>query len=52
MEQLTILAYSKSIEQNRAYHLVINPDISFDDSILSTIEKFMHNNSKNWTFNA
>jgi GT2 family glycosyltransferase len=36
----------KSIEQNRAYHLVINPDISFDDSILSTIEKFMHNNSK------
>lgn len=39
------IAIRKSIEQNIPYHLVINPDISFDPSILEKIEDFMNNNS-------
>ena len=38
------IAIKKSIEQNIPYHLVINPDISFDPSILSKIENYMNNN--------
>lgn len=40
------IAIKKSIEQNIPYHLVINPDISFDSSILTNIEDFMNNNSE------
>ena len=39
------IAIRKTIEQGLPYHLVINPDISFDPSILSEIEEFMNNNS-------
>ena len=35
------IAIRKSIEQNVTYHLVINPDITFDPNILATIEQFM-----------
>ncbi len=40
------IAIRKSIEQNIPYHLVINPDISFDLTILERIEDFMNNNSE------
>lgn len=40
------IAIKKSIEQNIPYHLVINPDISFDSSILANIEEFMDNHSE------
>ena len=39
------IAIRKTIEQGIPYHLVINPDISFDPSILNKIEEFMNNNS-------
>ena len=39
------IAIRQTIEQGLPYHLVINPDISFDPSILSKIEEFMNNNS-------
>jgi len=39
------IALRKTIEQSIAYHLVINPDIDFDPSILSKIADFMNNNS-------
>jgi GT2 family glycosyltransferase len=38
------IAIRQTIEQGIPYHLVINPDISFDPSILSEIEEFMNNN--------
>jgi len=40
------IAIRQTIEQNIPYHLVINPDISFDPSILATIECFMNNNTQ------
>ena len=39
------IAIRQTIEQGIPYHLVLNPDISFDSSILSKIEEFMNNNS-------
>lgn len=39
------IAIRKTIEEKIPYHLVINPDISFDPSILGKIEDFMNNNS-------
>lgn len=39
------IAIRQTIEQGIPYHLVINPDISFDPAILSKIEGFMNNNS-------
>ncbi len=38
------IAIRKTIEQSIPYHLVINPDISFDPSILAEIENFMNLN--------
>jgi len=38
------IAIRQTIEQGIPYHLMINPDISFDPSILSKIEDFMNNN--------
>lgn len=38
------IAIRKTIEQNIPYHLVLNPDISFDETVLGTIECFMNNN--------
>lgn len=38
------IAIRQTIEQGIPYHLVINPDISFDPSILTEIEEFMNNN--------
>lgn len=40
------IAIRQTIEQNIPYHLVINPDISFEFPILKEIEDFMNNNSK------
>jgi GT2 family glycosyltransferase len=39
------IAIRKTMEQNLPFHLVINPDISFNPSILSDIVGFMNNNS-------
>ena len=39
------IAIRQTIEQNIPYHLVINPDITFEPEILSVIEQFMNNNS-------
>lgn len=39
------IAIRQTIEQNIPYHLVINPDITFEPKILSVIEQFMNNNS-------
>jgi len=39
------IAIRKTLIQGLPYHLVINPDISFEPSILSEIEEFMNNNS-------
>lgn len=39
------IAIRQTIEQGIPYHLVINPDISFDPAILAEIEEFMNNNS-------
>lgn len=39
------IAIRKTIDQNTPYHLVVNPDIEFDSTILSEIENFMNNNS-------
>jgi len=38
------IAVRQTIEQNTPYHLVINPDISFNPNILATIEQFMDAN--------
>ena len=38
------IAIRQTIEQGIPYHLVINPDISLDSTILSKIEEFMNNN--------
>jgi hypothetical protein len=38
-------AIRQTIKQNIPYHLVLNPDVSFNPSILSEIEEFMNNNS-------
>ncbi len=40
------IAIRKSIEQNIPYHLVINPDISFDPVILTEITEFMNKNTE------
>jgi len=40
------LAIRQTIEQNVPYHLVLNPDISFEPNILEKILNFMNNNSK------
>ena len=40
------IAIRQTIAQNIPYHLVINPDISFDSSILVHIEEFMNNHSE------
>ncbi|MEI7501776.1 MAG: glycosyltransferase family 2 protein [Paludibacter sp.] len=39
------IAIQKTIDQNKPYHLVMNPDIAFQTYILSEIESFMNNNS-------
>lgn len=39
------IAMLKSIQQGVDYHLVINPDITFEPDILSKISAFMHNNA-------
>lgn len=39
------IAIKKTIEQNIPYHLVVNPDISFQPEILMGIEQFMNINS-------
>ena len=39
------IAIRQTLIQGIPYHLVINPDISFDPDILSEIEEFMNNNS-------
>jgi len=39
------IAIRQTIKQNIPYHLVINPDITFEPKILSVIEQFMNNNS-------
>lgn len=39
------IALVKSIEQNVPYHLVVNPDISFDFAILSQLIGFMDKNT-------
>jgi GT2 family glycosyltransferase len=39
------IAIRQTLEQGLPYHLVINPDISFEPAILSKIEEFMNNNS-------
>jgi len=39
------IAIRKTIDQDIPYHLVINPDIAFEPSILAEIEPFMNNNS-------
>jgi len=39
------IAIRQTIEQNIPFHLVINPDISFEPSILKKIEKYMNNNT-------
>jgi GT2 family glycosyltransferase len=38
------IAIRLTMEQNIPYHLIINPDIIFDDSILTVIQCFMDNN--------
>jgi GT2 family glycosyltransferase len=40
------IAIQKTIEQNIPYHLVINPDISFQTDILSEIVDFMDKNTE------
>jgi len=40
------IAIRQTIEQNIPYHLVINPDITFEPLILEIIEVFMNNNSE------
>ena len=40
------IAIRRSIEQNIPYHLVINPDISFEASILDEMMHFMDSNSE------
>ena len=40
------IAIRQTIEQNIPYHLVINPDITFEPLILDIIEVFMNNNSE------
>ena len=40
------IAIHKSIEQNADYHLVVNPDISFDPEILTKIVLFMNENAE------
>lgn len=39
------IALRKTIEQGIPYHLVVNPDISFEPEILSEIEQYMNKNS-------
>ena len=39
------IAIRQTLEQGLPYHLVINPDISFEPAILLKIEEFMNNNS-------
>ncbi|HEY5592435.1 MAG TPA: glycosyltransferase [Paludibacter sp.] len=38
------IAIRKTIDQYIPYHLVVNPDIAFEPSILAKIESFMNNN--------
>ena len=40
------IALRKTITQNLTYHLVMNPDIAFEPSILAKIESFMNINSE------
>ncbi len=39
------IALRKSLAANIPYHLVVNPDISFESEILKSIVKFMDNNA-------
>jgi GT2 family glycosyltransferase len=39
------VAIRQTIKQNISYHLVVNPDVAFDPSILDKIDSFMNNNS-------
>lgn len=39
------IAIRQTLQQNRPYHLIINPDIFFDSIILIKIDEFMNNNS-------
>jgi GT2 family glycosyltransferase len=39
------LAIRQTIDENTPYHLVLNPDISFDPRILGQIQCFMNNNT-------
>lgn len=38
------IAIRKSIESGAKYHVVINPDISFDDGVIDTLSNYMDNN--------
>jgi GT2 family glycosyltransferase len=40
------IALRQTIERNVSYHLVLNPDISFEPNILENILGFMNNNSE------
>ena len=40
------IALRQSIEQNVAYHLVLNPDIGFDPAVLSEIVEYMDKNTE------
>jgi GT2 family glycosyltransferase len=39
------IAIRRTLQQNLPYHLILNPDIVFDSSILEIIVEFMNNNS-------
>ena len=39
------IAIRQTISQGQTYHLVMNPDIAFEPSILDKIERFMNNNT-------
>lgn len=40
------IALRKSIEQSTDYHLVVNPDITFESEILDKIATFMNKNTE------
>lgn len=38
------IAIKRSIEQGEKYHVVLNPDITFDDSVIPALERYMDEN--------
>jgi GT2 family glycosyltransferase len=40
------IAMRKTLEENTPYHLVVNPDISFESEILEEIESFLNKNTE------